>query len=68
MQQDQIDERCDDIKSILAERQKKLDRIKNAEEDLSSGLESDNDLDLLVEQEVMRAVQLRKQYKRALRR
>lgn len=49
IQQDEIDERCDDIKNILAERQKKLERLKNAEEDLSSGLESDNDLDLLVE-------------------
>lgn len=37
--------------------------MKNSEDDLSSGLESDNDLDLLVEQEVMRAVKLRKQYK-----
>ena len=60
VQQDQIDERCDDIKAILAERQKRLTRIKNAEDDLSSGLESDNDLDLLVEQEVIRAIKLRK--------
>ena len=68
VQQDQIDERCDDIKAILAERQKRLTRIQNAEDDLSSGLESDNDLDLLVEQEVIRAIKLRKQYKQALRR
>ena len=68
IQQDQIDERCDDIKVILAERQKRLQRIKNAEDELSSGLESDNDLDLLVEQEVIRAIKLRKQYKQALRR
>lgn len=60
IQQNEIDERCDDIKNILAERRKRLERIKNAEDDLSSGLESDNDLDLLVEQEVMRAVKLRK--------
>lgn len=45
-----------------------MERIKNAEDELSSGLESDNDLDLLVEQEVIRAVKMRKQYKRALRR
>lgn len=46
----------------------RLTRIKNAEDELSSGLESDNDLDLLVEQEVIRAIKLRKQYKQALRR
>ena len=68
IQQDQIDERCDDIKAILAERQKRLARIKNAEDEVSSGLESDNDLDLLVEQEVIRAIKLRKQYKQRLRR
>lgn len=68
VQQDQIDERCDDIKAILAEKQKRVERIKNAEDELSSGLESDNDLDLLVEQEVIRAVKMRKQYKQALRR
>lgn len=68
IQQDQIDERCDDIKAILAEKKKRAERIKNAEDELSSGLESDNDLDLLVEQEVIRAVKLRKQYKQALRR
>ena len=60
LQQDEIDGRCEDIKSILAERQKRLDRIRNAQDELSSGLESDNDLDLLVEQEVLRAIKLRK--------
>ena len=37
-----------------------MDRIRNAQDELSSGLESDNDLDLLVEQEVLRAIKLRK--------
>lgn len=32
------------------------------EENYSSGIESDNDLDLLVEQEVLQAMKMRKEY------
>lgn len=57
-----IDEKT---KKLRAELQKEA---ANKEEDpeLSSGLESDNDLDLLVEQEVLQAMRMRKELRKRL--
>jgi hypothetical protein len=56
-----IDEQTNKLKHELQKEQEGKEP-----EDVSSGLESDNDLDLLVEQEVLQAMKLRKQLRRQL--
>jgi len=58
-----IDEKTKKLKDEL---EKQRNTENKEDECLSSGLESDNDLDLLVEQEVLQAMRMRKQLRREL--
>ena len=60
---DLIDEKTKKLKDEL---EKQRNTENKEDECLSSGLESDNDLDLLVEQEVLQAMRMRKQLRREL--
>lgn len=51
---------------MIDEASEKPDDKKENDSDYSSGIESDNDLDLLVEQEVLEAVKMRKALKKEL--
>lgn len=61
-----IDEKTKKLKDDLMEEAKNNQEKNKKEEVYSSGLESDNDLDLLVEQEVLAAIKMRKQLKKKL--
>jgi hypothetical protein len=61
-----IDEKTKKLKDELMEEAKLKQEKAKKEEFYSSGLESDNDLDLLVEQEVLAAIKMRKQLKKKL--
>lgn len=56
-----VDEKTNELKREL-----QSEKEKQEEEDLSSGLESDGDLDLLVEQEVLHAMKLRRELKQKM--
>ena len=65
-----IDERTNKLREQLIDNQREKNiaaENKDDSSDYSSGIESDNDLDLLVEQEVLQAIRMRKELKAKLK-
>lgn len=66
-----LKKKMDQLKSDIEEIKKKYDddydekaKDEKEDEEVSSGLESDNDVDLLVEQEVIKSIKIRKQIRK----
>jgi len=66
LEKKKIDKKTDELKEQLRkEEEEKIQKEQDTLKDnYSSGIESDNDLDLLVEQEVLKAIRMRKQFKK----
>ena len=66
MVEEKFDKGAVDEKTNALKRELQNEKDKQEDDDLSSGLESDGDLDLLVEQEVLQAMKLRRELKQKM--
>lgn len=58
-----IDDKTEELKKDLQKEKEEKQKTKKDDDAWSSGIESDNDFDLLVEQEVLQAIKIRKALK-----